>query len=212
MKTYCIGIALLGLLAVPLDQKAQWTDLEYSQSKKTKVSFSPLGLKMTVEKSSSPLFYPLNRVFKTREVKFEFDLLGLPTIPEGSTEGVGQADDFPLRVGLVLSGDNQLNWFQKLFAPQWLKQISGKSEPFHLEKVLFLTVSQTLPVGTQRQHPKSELLEEVVVLQVKSLGTYSVAWKSPKELDTYALWIQSDGDDTASSFDVLVKNITLESR
>lgn len=212
MKTRCIGFALLGFLAIPLEKQAQWTDLEFSQSRKTQTSFSSSGLKLKVDNSSSPLFYPLNQILKITGVTLRFELLGLPKIPAGKIEGAVEADDFPLRLGLVLSGNNQLSWFDKLFAPRWLKFISEKSEPYHLGKVLFLTVSQTLPVGTERKHPKFNLLEEVVVLQASKPGTYSVSWKSPQELDTYALWIQSDGDDTASSFDVLIKNITLESR
>ena len=212
MKTRCIGFVFLGLLAIPLDKKAQWTDLGFSQSRKTLTSFSSEGLRLAIDKSSSPLFYPLSQILKVHTVKLEFELSGLPKIPEGSTEGLDHADDFSLRLGLVVSGDNQLSWFQKFFAPRWLKLISEKSEPYHLGKALFLTVSQTLPEGTKRKHPKSNLLEEVVVLRASKPGAYSVSWRSPEELDTYALWVQSDGDDTASSFDVLIKNITLESR
>jgi len=212
MKCRCVSLAFLGLLVLPLQKEQGWTDLKFSQSPKNQISFSPSGLQLSVNHSSSPLFYRLEEVLAIKEVRMKFDLLGLPQLSKDRKEGDDSNDDFPLRLGLVLTGDTQLNWFQRLFAPLWLKELSEKSEPHQLKKVLFLTIAQTLPVGTKRFHPKSELLEEEVVLQVNQPGSFDVTWKSDKPVETYALWIQADGDDTRSSFNTLVKEITLEFR
>ncbi|NBT58617.1 hypothetical protein EBT16_07520, partial [bacterium] len=93
-----------------------------------------------------------------------------------------------------------------------LKEVSERSQPYSLGRVLFLTLGQTLPVGFKRKHPKSELLEEEIILKTPRPGSFDVTWKSPTPINTYALWLQADGDDTRSSFEVLLKELTLESR
>jgi len=212
MKFRCLSLAFFGILTLPLNQKLGWEHLEFSNAKRNDVEFTGSGLHISVKESSSPLFFRLKELIAVTGVRIKGELLGIPNISSQDKEGQGSSDDFPLRVGLVSSGEQELNWFQKLFAPRWIKEVSERSQPYSLGRVLFLTVGQTLPVGFKRKHPKSELLEEEVVLQVSHPGAFEVSWKSPSPINTYALWLQSDGDDTRSSFEVLLKELSLESR
>ncbi|MGH8222734.1 MAG: hypothetical protein ACREQZ_07150 [Woeseiaceae bacterium] len=61
----------------------------------------------------------------------------------------------------------------------------------------------------ERQHPLSELLAEKVVAVPRADGRFDFAYELGRPLDTVAVWLSSDGDDTGSRFTVLVERIEL---
>ena len=55
------------------------------------------------------------------------------------------------------------------------------------------------------------LLEEEVVLQKQTPGEFSWDYELKTPLEVFGIWIQSDGDDTHSKFNVEIHEILLVS-
>ena len=64
-------------------------------------------------------------------------------------------------------------------------------------------------IGQRRVHPLSDLLEEEVVAVPRADGTFELDVSLTPPVEALAVWLSSDGDDTASVFTVLVERITL---
>lgn len=64
-------------------------------------------------------------------------------------------------------------------------------------------------IGRRRQHPLSDLISEEVVVTLRSDGRLDFAHSLDRPLETLAIWLSSDGDDTGSTFTVLIEEIEL---
>ena len=64
-------------------------------------------------------------------------------------------------------------------------------------------------IGRHRQHPLSELITETVVTVPRPDGRFDFEQALDRLLDTIAVWLGSDGDDTGLRFSVLVEHIEL---
>lgn len=209
-------ILLLYILTMP--QYLWATDLPLEASKWNVVKYSSIpqndvlniedGLEISVHHSSSALVYKFKEVIKVQNIKIRATLIGDLNY-KGKSPGDKSADDFPLRLGLVLKGNNQLNFFQKTIAPDWLIKLNKMASSFGgFDKINSLIFYTTRPSFEKREHPLSSyFLEEIGgqfnnnVLNIKH--SYSV----PKEV--IGLWLSSDGDDTKSSFKVIIEEINL---
>ncbi|NBT59770.1 hypothetical protein EBT16_13400, partial [bacterium] len=109
MKFRCLSLAFFGVLTLPLNQEQGWEHLEFSNAKRNEAQFTQSGLKISVKESSSPLFFRLKELISVGGVKIKAEIMGLPKINPDEKEGQGSSDDFALRVGLVSSGEHELN-------------------------------------------------------------------------------------------------------
>ncbi len=202
------GLALFTVLTLPLSGD-RWQALPYGDKTANEITFSDKELRISVKSSASPLFYRFRERLGLRSVAVKGILSALPQLPADIKEGEKGADDLALRFGIVLGGDKKIGWFERLFAPAWLKQLSEVMAGQSFGGVHFLTLSQTQTVGTTRQHPTSHYLEEEVVKKVERAGPFSFEHIFAKAPQTLGLWLQSDGDDTHSSFDLSLHSIVL---
>jgi len=195
----------LAIIALPLHTPDSWLHLKFGQVRQNRVSFSYAGIKIKVDKSSSPLFFRLDEPKKVRMVTVKGKLKGLPTPPKpAETE-----KDFPLRVGLVLQGNDPLSWLERLFAPGWLKKVLDVSPGVEVEKVVFFNISQTTEIGAKWPDPDMPFIEERVVSQVKVPGPFTLEQQVEPLPPALAIWIQADGDDTQSTFEIEITEINL---
>lgn len=202
--------ALLAVIAVPLTTGTGWREARYKHIPPNRVSYSEAGLKIEVRESSSPLFYTLPAVTRITGVSFEGAVTGLPALPAGAEEGGPRADDYAFRLGLVLEGEHGVGWLEKLFAPEWLRQLVDLApDDAKFEKVAFLTLSQQKAPGTKRLHPKTKYVEEEVAARLEAPGPFAVDHALPEMPRAFGLWLHADGDDTHSSFDVTLKSLRL---
>ncbi|MGE3263529.1 MAG: hypothetical protein AB7K68_17265 [Bacteriovoracia bacterium] len=205
--------ALMATLAIPVGLAAPWKQAEYSHVPKNEVSFSKPGLLIQVNKSASPLIYPLNSPLKIIGFKVRGEFKGLPIFKDVSKQGEKGADDYPFRIGFIVPGEKRLTVFKKMFASAWVKHLYSAVPPgTGLDHIQFFDVSQNLAqVGQGRIHPSSDLVREEFFSFVKGPGPFELEYMLRQPLETVALWISIDGDDTKSKFDVLISELELKS-
>lgn len=198
-------------LAIPLQDDGKWVIQKYSNIGANEVSFlSPAGISIKVDKSASPLVRVFSENTKISGFSIEGKLNGLPRFSRIDKEGSGEADDFALRVGFVVPGDKKLGALRKLFAPEWIRNLfsmapAGKG----IDRILFFNFVQNLnALGSGRVHPKSELIREEFFARAE-VGAFSVKKTFDQPIEAAAVWINSDGDDSGSSFGVEILKLEL---
>lgn len=215
----CVTLALaLGPLAagaqssisIPLNDRSGWQVLEFRRIAPHRIRFSAAGLEMKVESSAMPVIYPLPKAARVAAVRVKGRVAGTLRLPPGR-QGEPGFDDYAFRIGLVAPGERTLNFVQRPLAAPWVRRLFDLAPPGGgISRIHFLNVGAAgEPVGRRRQHPSSDLLEEQVVAALPADGRLDFTHTLERPLDTIALWLSSDGDDTASSFTVLVEEIEL---
>ncbi len=142
-----VTVALFSVVVtLPLSSSDGWLMPSYQNKPNNDFTFSDKGLLISVKESASPLFYPLANSCRAQRLTATGTLLGLPHLGDAK-EGIGQGDDFALRVGVVEGGDKTLNWFQRLFAPAWLRELTSQNQTLGVKQVHFFNIAQQMEVG-----------------------------------------------------------------
>ena len=196
---------------IPLNSKGDWYILKYDSLPANQVNFSDKGLSIKVDKSASPLIYPLtDNPFLIKKVSISGYIDKLVSIKDPDQQGDKGFDDFNLRFGLVLMGSNRLNWFKRKLAPKWvieLYNLAPKNQGIaHVEFLNAILSPHRL--NTVRNQFK--YLHERNLWLMDKPGDFSYSHTFSKPRHTVALWIAVDGDDTKSSFTLNIKQIQLE--
>ncbi len=211
MHKWSERVLLWAVLVIPLDHQGSWEVLKYRNIKPNIIEFSSEGLRIGVDQSASPVIYPLKSAVGVKGFEAKGKLEGDLKIPDGYKQGVEKGDDFSLRVGLVLSGQKRLSRWQSLVAPQWIKRLHALAPPSggidHIE--FFNVIKDPSLTGQSRTHPKSELLIENFMVTPDSSGEFEMKKSFLPSKEVIALWLSSDGDDTASKFLVKIKSLNL---
>lgn len=201
----------LAALVIPTQDLKDWKIEQFSKIPKNDIAASAAGLKIKVEKSASPLVYPLSTNKKIIGFKMKGEFFGLPQFKDPLLQGEKGFDDYPLRIGFVIRGEKQLTGLKKLLAANWVKNLYALvQDGSGLDSVQFYNVTQNeKQLGKQRTHPKTDLFLETFFEVIRTPGAfvYEYRFQSPK--DVAAVWISVDGDDTKSSYEVLISQFEL---
>lgn len=197
-----------GTIEVPTTRQAGWQVLRYQGIPMHAVDFTNDGLVIRVRRSASPVIYELPEPVHAGALLVRGRVEGTLEVPPGA-QGADGFDDYVLRAGVVLAGSRRPGFFERTFAPPWLKTLftlapagSGISE------VRFFNVAADGDhVGDERRHPSNDLLVEHVVTIPGVDGAFELNVSIDTSEQTVALWLNSDGDDTGSEFVVLVERI-----
>jgi hypothetical protein len=157
-----------------------------------------------------PVIYPLPKAMQVREVRVKGRVQGVLRVPPGR-QGEEGFDDYVFRIGLVESGSRRLNALQRAFAADWIRKLHELApKGGGISRIHFFNVgAEQAHVGKRRQHPLSELIAEEVVAAQRPDGRFDFVHPLERPLETLAVWLSSDGDDTRSRFTVLVESIEL---
>ena len=200
------------LTRVPLELDSQhWHLLEYHNIPANRVSQNEGGIRIDVQASASPLIYTFEQPQSIRHISVSGKISLLPAIPEGAQQGDRGADDFPFRLGLVLEGDKNLTFAQRLIASDWVKQLFDLApESSGIDQVRFLNLRNPAPVNwQQRIHPESRgLFTEVIVGQADANMRFELEHTLDAPLRVLALWISADGDDTGSFYSLTLDSVS----
>jgi len=199
--TFYRRFSLLAVLAIPLGTPERWVHLHYGKVPQNEVTFSASGLALKVDASASPLFYRMAKPVKVTALNAEGSVSDFPT---------KEPADYALRIGLVTEGTRRLGWFRKLFAPEWLRQLSEIAPGEGFGQVVFYVLSQGKEIGDRRIFSEGEAFEEIVAASQAKPGNFSLTQRLDPPLVVSALWVQADGDDTQSHFTTRLKSLTLE--
>lgn len=202
---------LAGVIALPLQQPDGWQLLEYDKLPPHRVEFGEAGMRIAVDASASPIIYPLPAPAAVAGVAVSGRLEGLLDLPAGP-QGEPGADDFSLRVGLVLAGGRRLNFFERMLSARWVRRLHDLAPAGGgIERVLFLNaVQDRRQLGRARVHPLSPLLHERNVWLLDRSGAFELQYEFETPLEVVALWLSLDGDDSRSRFVVLLEELRLE--
>ena len=197
-------------ISVPVNEQKGWQILQYRNLPAHRIRFSNAGLEMAVGSSAMPLIYPLPQRQRVSGIRVKGRVEGTLRIPPGR-QGEEKFDDYVFRIGLVEAGERTLNFVQRQLAAAWVRKLFELApKGTGISKIHFFNVgAESAQIGRQRQHPLSDLIVESVVAVPRPDGRFDFVHALDRPLETIAVWLSSDGDDTASKFTVLVEQIEL---
>ena len=188
----------------------QENDLEHIQFAKIKtnrITYHNKFLQIDVEDSASFLLIPFVTVKKIKKVSFEWQSEGSPKVKNSQHEQERKGDDAVFKLGLLLLSDEQP--FHP-FASSWMKRVD-KLLNYPSEKMIYLVADAKHKAGEQWISPYNK---RVTMIAVKSIvnkqGWYQASYQFEQPMDTVALWLMADGDNTHSRFTSRIKNIKIE--
>ena len=203
---------VFAIMIIPTTSTIDWKSEKYSSIPKNEVSTSDKGLFVKVDSSAGPLIFPLKSKITIYGFKVTGEFLGLPALADPKFQGQKGFDDYPLRIGFVVPGEKKLSGFKKLLAPQWVKRVYEQApEGTGVDSIRFFNVTQNSSQLRQtRIHPSTDLIHEDFFAVVSKAGPFDfdISFKQP--IESIAIWISIDGDDTKSKFDVLISRIELK--
>lgn len=205
------SLFLCSILVIPTDKIDGWKSEKFSKIPSNEVSISSNRLLIRVNSSASPLIFPLKSIEKVTGFTVSGEFLGLPKFSDVTKQGQKKFDDYVLKIGLVVPGQKTLEGLKKFFAPQWVKHLYAQvPEGMGLDHIHFFNISQNQSqIGKIRKHPASDLIEEEFIALVRAAGPFAYDFKVNRPLETAAIWIGIDGDDTKSNFDVVISKLEL---
>lgn len=206
-------LALGGTFILPLDRTNDWQFLNYRQIPPNTFRASPTGLEIGVNNSAAPAVFPLTNQLQVTELRVSGKITGLLKVPAGR-QGQKGFDDYAVRVGLVESGSRTLDWREKLVAADWVKRLFALApRGTGINRIHFFNVgTDPKQVGQTRTHPLSDLMEETVVTVPDADGRFTFTKRFAQPMNVLAVWIACDGDDTKSSFAVVLSKVELENQ
>ena len=203
-------LVLAGVIALPVQDVGNWQLLEYSGLPPNRVEFRDDGMLISVDRSASPIIYPLDGVRRVSRVSIAGELTGLLDV-DANRQGQEGADDFSLKVGLVLAGDKRLNVFQRMVSADWVKTLYDLAPPeAGIDRILFLNAVQDAKLlGQRRQHPLSDLIYERNAWVLDQVGPFDLRYELETPKDVVAMWLSIDGDDSQSTFSLRINQLLL---
>ncbi|MCB9025556.1 MAG: hypothetical protein H6625_04495 [Bdellovibrionaceae bacterium] len=210
MKNQWKTILMWSALIVPLNQPDSWQLLKFSNLPQNQTQFQKEGMRVLVSNSSSPIIHPFGKTTNIQAVKVKGVLKGRINLKD-KKQGESGADDYEFKLGLVLQGNKRLNWGQRMIAADWIKKLYSLAPGgVGIDKILFLNAVQDKKlVSSSRQHPLSDLIFEQNVWYFEKEGDFLFDYTFTKPQKALALWISIDGDDTKSSYEMLINQIEL---
>jgi len=201
----------MAAMIIPLHSPQGWEVLAFRKVPAHQVEFKEQGLFIKVKASAGPLVFPLPQVTSVTKVRAKGRRKGDFVIPTHLKQGQKSADDYTLRLGLVVKGDKKLNYLQKMIAPSWVRKLHELAPAnMGIDRIEFFNVAENAGhLRQRRQHPLSELLYETEVSVMGSDGQFTLDHQLPQTLEVVALWISVDGDDLKNNFDLYLEELTL---
>lgn len=159
------------------------------------------SLVVKVNDSANPMIYKFDQAKYLSEIELKVKITGKLTLKD-KKQGEEKNDDFRFRLGLVFEGDNTISGFQKMFAPEWLKELFKLGEGYRgVDKIQFYTTYQDQSLkDTARDHYFSEYLKEIHNLHLDEKGMLNQKITPESDKKCLGFWIAIDGDDTDSKF------------
>lgn len=191
--------------------KDKWTQLEYDNVIQNKVEYHNQSITIHVDQSSSPLIYPLGKPAKFKEIEIDAELMGTLKLASNKLQGTKGNNDFTLRIGLVYQGDKKLGFLKRKVAPAWVKKLfSLVPKNTGVSHVRFFNVFQDKRLESDTPYKKKPkfFFHSFDIEQAKN-GKIKATIKVPSNKNVLGLWINSDGNDTKSKFNVKINKLIL---
>ena len=215
-RVLCLQLVILlqsnylyaGSMEELLDLKADnFEHIEFKRIKQSRYSFHDQQLQVDVEGSASFLMKSFDSVRKVRQVSFKWQNTGVLKIKDAQHEEQKQGDDAVFKLGLLLEGSDS---FSNPFVPAWVKRVDGLLK-YPSEDMIYLVADSKHVPGQRWANPYNKRVTMIAIDSVDDAQSWqqsSYYFDTP--VNVVGLWLMSDGDNTASSFTVNIKDIKLE--
>ncbi len=161
-----------------------------------------------VDRSSSFLLIPFDRVVTVDTVTWEWQSDGRPDLQSAAHEESKSGDDALLRIGLLVQGDepSRIPWF----LPAWIRQVREDLEPETTGSMLFLVSGGLHAAGETWVSPYADTIRHLAVAGIPSADGWRRSRATlPEPLDVVGLWLMADGDDTEAGFRTRLRRLEL---
>ena len=186
-----------------------WHLIKYKKISQNIIQNEKNKIIIKVQNSASPIVYKFDKIKKIKSIQLSAELKGKINY-KGKSPGSKGADDFPLRIGLIIEGRKKLNFFQRTVAADWLLKLNNLAKKHKgFKNIYSLIYYQDIPTFKKRKHPMSSyFIEEVAAPFSKGVINYKHNFKSTQKV--IGLWINADGDDTKSTYSIIINKIKIE--
>lgn len=164
------------------------------------------ALAMNVRSSASFLLLPFKQQRLVQGVNFRWRAAGTRRVNNAASEESKNGDDYRLRIGLLLAGKEAPI---PLLAPGWVKAVRT-----HLtlpcDRIRFLVVGSHHMPGTVWKSPYHDSIEYLAVSSKTGRdgsAHASIDWPNP--LRVVGIWLMADGDNSDSSFETVLEELSL---
>lgn len=204
-------ILTTGLLAA-FTQPAAWMTVEFDDVPANRVSYEQGAMTIAVSKSVSPLVSVFPAPVKMKEITVRGFIDGTLDL-EADDFWTKNHDDALLRLGLIEPGEKKLSMIQRLAAPAWIKALekmfNGKMEGLGKIRCFLLMPNSSL-IGKSRVNPIADIFIEQIHAAPNADGSFVLKVSFPDApLSVAGLWLVADGDDTGSTFNVTITEISI---
>ncbi len=189
-----------------------WQELRFGRIEPNKVKYERGGMTISVCESGSPLVRIHERPLRIRRVTVTGTVVGELKVPIDQPKAA-RFDDALLRVGIITAGEQRLSGLQKRLAPEWLRQLDalvakGNAGIGEIRSGLLVPFSEW--VGESRINPKFDIFRDIIADAPELGGKFRITVELPDAPTTVGLWLQADGDDSASTFQIHIDQILVE--
>ena len=184
---------------------SQWKEIPFEKKEPTLYSYDQKVLTCRVQSSAKALIFPFQKMKQPKQLQWSWSLEGNMKTESVEQEQSKSGDDFPLRVGLILSGEEP---FIPFFAPTWIKMIrSALTLPS--DKMVYYVAGSKAKPGTEWKSPYSKGISMKAVDSVPQQNGWFHVSQDVEGSKVVGIWLMADGDDSKSSFVVKVKDLVL---
>lgn len=189
----------------------EWREITFGDIPANRAVFAADSLRIEVRGSTSALVKQLPENFVAGGVVVSGRIDGELAIPE-SELWADEYDDAYLRIGLIEAGGKRLTPLQRIAAPRWirdLEELFGRDGGGIGKIRCALLAPHSSWVGETRTNPKAALFEEFVAGAPGADGAFRIEWRWNEPAEIVGLWLQADGDDTGSDFNLTIESVTI---
>ena len=205
------SLARAGTFSLPLRSLGDWQILSYRTIPSNDFHASSEGLLIHVDRSASPAVFKLPHAMDVVGLQVSGRILSGRMNVSPEQQGKSGSDDYSLRVGLVEAGSHKLNLVERMLGSLWLSGLNRIVPPgVGVSGVQFYNVgTASSQIGRTLQSPWTGLFHQTVVAVPDDRGQFTFRVPLAPPATVLAIWIASDGNETHSTFDVLVQSLEL---
>ncbi len=184
---------------------ASYQPLVFADIPATKYELRDGVLRAIVDKSSSALLLSFKTPRKIVGLQATWRMDGKLATSTAS-EQTKKGDDFPLRIGLLLSGKAPLVPF---FAPAWIKAVKAHMQHPAAELMYFLFGAKA-SAGAQWKSPYTDSINNVAMPSQPQMEGWTHSRLTFPEKDVVGIWLMADGDNSGSTFVTSIRQLSFD--
>lgn len=202
---------LLAATIAALGASADWHALQFRNIPPIQSSVKGGKITLEVKSSAGGLVRRLPKDTRVKSLVVTGSVKGGLKVDAGRLWEKGQDDAF-LRVGLIVGGGRSLGTLERLMAPAWICTMDdvlcadGRA-PSAIRN--HLLVPHAAWIGKQRPNPHMKQLVDHIAATPGADGRFTMRVDLPETLELVGLWLMADGDDSGSTFTVVVDSLEL---